>query len=349
MMLMRASALILCVITLMTMLISCSKDPYPYELSDYITVPEDISNIEVSDEKIASEVARRIGEALANSATEVAVVDRGAVTGDTVQLGLACYYLDSYADDRASGKRIEAISDPDCIIKIGSSRHPEKLQEALIGKEAGDVFVVQTVLPDSFKVDNLAGKSVVYECAVTALRTTVLPEYGDAFAMSASGLATVAEYEAMLKKTVREELIFDKLLSLSEIEVYPVDEVNQYSGNFISYYTDLATAAEMTLEEYVAKKFFIELNDFHLQADAYAKESVAKDLLMYYLIRTYDLEITDAEYTEGARRYAERYGLASISALESKFGKDFILKTVSMDKVLLYLASQVDAAKAPAV
>ena len=348
---MKKTVLRACAFTLLAIMLTgcfsgCTQDPYQYDLSEYITVPTDLTGITVTDEEIAVGVAERISSALYNKAEEVTVVERGAAIGDTVTVGFAVYHLDTYAEDRVSGKKIEEISDPSCIIRIGDGKHPQKLSEALIGKKAGDTFAVSLTLPSSYKVNSLAGKSVVYEGMVGSVKERVLPEYGDAFVQSVSACTTVAEYEEMLEKTVRQELIFEKLLALCTFNAYPVEEVNQYSGNFISYYTDLAQAAEISLEDYVARKFFVELNDFHLQADAYAKETVGKELLIYSLSRTYSITVSDQEYTERARVYASQYGLASVSALESKFGKDYVMRTVQTDKVLEYLESTLVPAEA---
>ena len=337
----RTVALLLCALMAALSLASCAEEPYPYELDGYILVPQDIASITVSDKEIDEAVLEQIRTVIENSATEQPVMNRGAAEGDVVSISVVCYFLETYTEDRAKGEYIEALTDSDCTFKIGGGKYPAELEAALVGKVTGDSFSAHAKLPDTYTVDGLGSSTVVYECVVNSVREYIIPTYDNAFVQSVSACATVEEYEEMLKGAMLEELAFKNLLKHCSFKAYPVDEVNKHTSNFIAYYTDLATASELTLEEYVAKKFFIELSEFHLRADAYAKELVKSEMLMYSLVRSYDLAITDDEYTAGAQKYAERYGLESVSALESKFGSDYVEYTVQMDKVLTFLASKV--------
>ena len=75
------------------------------------------------------------------------------------------------------------------------------------------------------------------------------------------------------------------------------------------------------------------------------RETVKKELLLYYFQRKYDLEVSDSEYTEMAKKYANENGLISVSELEEKFGKEYVRKTVQYDKVLAYIAETVTIAE----
>ena len=337
----RALALTICVVTVLATLVSCSSEPYPYELDEYILVPEDIASVTVTKSEIDERVSKRISNALKNYATEQPVMNRGAGVGDILNLSLVCYKLDTYTEDRLAGKYIEAITDDNCTVRIGDGKYPAELENALIGKVTGDSFNVQVRLPDTYTVDNLLATNVVYECVLKSVKELVLPIYNDEFVRNVSEYQTVLEYEESLRKPVIEELAFEKLLESCSFKAYPTEEVNTHTSNFISYYSDLASAAGITLEQYVARKFFIELNEFHLKADAYAKQMVKSELLLYSLVRKYELTITDEEYSAGAQLYAARYGLESVSALESKFGPDYVTQTVQMDKVMAFLADRV--------
>lgn len=337
----RALALIICAVTVVGTLVSCSKEPYPYELDEYIIMPEDFSLITVTKAEIDTAIRERISAMLKNSAVEQPVMNRGAGIGDILNLSLVCYKLDTYTEDRLEGKYIGAITDNDCTVRIGDGKYPQELENALIGKAAGDSFNVHAKLPDTYTVDSLGATNVVYECVVKSVKESVLPAYNDEFVKSVSEYQTVLEYEESLRKPVIEELAFGKLLEQCSFKAYPIEEVNRHTSNFISYYTDLASSSQITLEQYVAKKLFIELSEFHLEADAYAKQMVKSELLLYSLVRKYELEVTNEEYTAGARMYAAKYGLESVSALESKFGIDYVTQTVQMDKVMAFLAERV--------
>ena len=117
--------------------------------------------------------------------------------------------------------------------------------------------------------------------------------------------------------------------------------VGTYITSFIKYHTEKAEELKITLEEYAAKKFFVSITDFHLKADAYAKELVKKEMVLYSVARKNNLLLTDDEYTSGAMVYVNQYGLESVSQLESRFGTVYVHQTVLMDKVLVYLSDKV--------
>ena len=323
---------------------SCSKEPYPYDLSEYITVPQDWSDTVINESEINARVQEQILVALKNSATQQKVTNRAAREGDIVNVSFKCYHSATYSEDKAAGNHIQDISDESCTLQIGAGKYPIDMEVALVGKHEGDEFQVRATLPESFTVDGLAGKLIMYEIKVLSISEKIYPAYDDAFVSTVSACSTVEEYEAMLFERMKENILWERLLDSVSVSVYPIEEVNKYTVDFVTHYTELATGLGLTLEQYVAKKFFLELNEFHLKADTYAKELVKSEMLMYYFVRTHEITLSDEEYDEGASRYAAEYGLKSISALEGKFGTDYVEKTVLMDKVLTFLASQISVA-----
>jgi FKBP-type peptidyl-prolyl cis-trans isomerase (trigger factor) len=187
----------------------------------------------------------------------------------------------------------------------------------------------------------------MYECEIKQINVPVLPEYNDAFVKTVSECENVAEYEQYLYEKMKEELVFNALLEKSTVKHYPVTEVQAYTTSFVKYHTEKADELKISLEEYAAKKFFVSITDFHLKSDAYAKELVKKEMLLYSIARKHKLELTDTEYTVGAMVYVRQYQLRSVSQLEGRFGSAYVRQTVLMDKVLAYLVDQVTVMETP--
>lgn len=340
----RILSLALALIAALLCFASCSeKEPYPYDLDKYIVIPQTIPQISVSDEEIEALLAEHIQSARENVAESVPVINRGATFGDTVTLSVVCYYLETFTQDRASGNNIQVLTDEDCVIRLGDGKYPSELEVAMAKKTVGDIFTVQATLPKTYTVDGLGGKNVVYVCEVKSVKTLELPEYNDELIKRISVYDSVAEYEANMRVAIKEEIIFERFVDLCEIKMYPTEEVNSYTSDYISHYTELAYENEMTLEEYVGNKFFIELNEFHLKGDAYARNMVKKELVLYALSRKYGIELTSDEYNARAYEYAQKYGFKNIGALESNYGESFVRKTVLLDKVMSYLRTEIEA------
>ena len=338
---MRVVSLIMGAMMMAFLLVSCSKKPYDYKLSDYIAVPGDLTAITVTHEEIISAMDVQIQKLRENNSKQVEVTDRAIASGDTVKLSISCYKTDE------KKTALPDISDSDCTLVVGDGKYPADLEKSLIGKEIGKQYSVKVTLPSTFSANDLAGKQIFYDVEIKAIYTAVLPEYNIELIKKASSFESVEEYEKYLYERMKEEIIFDKLLAQSTVSASPIDEVQSYTTSFTKYYTERADELKLTLEQYVAKKFFINMTDFHLKADAYAKSLVKEEMLLYTLARRYKLELTDDEYTEGAQKYAKEYGLESVSKLEAKFGTVYVEQTVLMDKVLAYLSEQITVIGAP--
>lgn len=336
----RIISFLMCTIFVLGILASCSKEPYDYDLTDYIKVPEASENVTVTHDEILSAVNEKIKAVLKNKST-LNTVTRRATTGDLVKLGFKCYKTDEKKTE------ITDISDSDCSLILGDGKYPFELESSIMKRSAGEFYAVRVMLPDTFTANELAGKQVIYEVEIKEIREFVPPEYNDEFVKEISVYQTVDEYEQYLYGKMKEELIFDKLLSMCSVRRYPVSEVQSYTSSFVKYYTERAEELKLTLEQYAAKKFFVNMTDFHLKADAYAKELVKKEMLLYALVEMYDISLDDAEYTAGAQRYAAEYGLASVSKLEAKFGTVYVRQSVLMDKTLGHIASMIEVVGAP--
>ena len=326
------TALVMCI----TLFTSCSDAPYPYDLSKYITVPDLPTELTFTESEIREIVTERILEARQNNAIKTPNNDKAAEIGDMVNVSFICYPASSYGKEDA--KALQKISDSDCTLIIGNNKYPSELEKAIIGMFPSDKATARLTYPQNFSLKDYAGMSVVFEITLNSVTEVSLPLYNDAFVRSVSTCNTVEEYESYLFERVKEDLVWEEMLKKAEVLLYPSEELNEYSSEFSSYYSSLATEKNVTLEEYVSKKFFMELSDFHIKTDSYAKDTVKADLLLYALIAKYDIQLSDEEYTAGAEHYATLYGFRSVSLLEGKYGSDFVWKSVHKDKVLSYLA-----------
>lgn len=325
-------AMLMCI----TLLVSCSNEPYPYELDKYIKLAELPTDLTFTEEEILERVDEKILEVRQNNAVKTLNNDKAAENGDMVNVSFVCYPAATYGKE--DSKPIQKISDPDCTITIGNNKYPIELEKAIIGMFPSDKTTARLTYPQNFALKEYAGMSVVFEITLNSVTEVRLPLYNDAFVRTVSICQTVDEYETFIFERVKEDIVWEYMLKNSEVLLYPTEELNEYSSDFSSYYSGLATEKDITLEEYVSKKFFIELSEFHIKTDSYAKDMVKGDLLLYSLVNKYGLQLSDEQYTAGAERYATQYGFRSVSLLEGKFGSDFVRKSVQQDEVLKYLS-----------
>lgn len=330
---------VIMLLSVLTVLSSCTKKPYEYDLDKYITLPEKWEHYSVSDSDIERRASENIETVRKNSIIESVLTDRSSVSGDRIALSLVCYPAATYGTKDST--QITDLTDSDCSLIIGNGKYPTELEKALVGLHANDKATVRLTLPENFTLKSLAGTAVVYEVTVKEVYQLQLPLYNDAFVRSVSACNNIDEYEKEMHKRAEQELLWEKIVGESIVISYPEAEIRNYTNSFITHYTSLAGARNETLETYVARKYFTELTDFHLQADAHAKKIVKEELVLYKFVRKFELEINASEYQTGAERYAKEYGLRSVAALEGKYGTAFVRQSVQSDKVLEFIVSEI--------
>lgn len=317
-----------------SVLSSCSKEPYEdYDLRDHILIGA-YSEITVTDSELEAKLEEYRAALLNSKVTTTRITDRRLIKGDVAVVDYVCKQVGA-ADGEAP-----LLSDVDCNIVIGEWKYFRELENALRGAYFDKPFKVNVSVPADHSLPKLAGKNVEFTVVLKDAYSMKLPEYNDAFISENTEYSTVAEYEQAIYGQVLQDVVWEKLIESSDVLSYPHNEVNECSLDFIEYYTALANSSSVTLEEYVARKFFIDATQFHLKADEYAKKLVKEKMAVYSIARNNSLELTDAEYNEAALKYAEKYGYRNVSELEGQYGAAFVKYTVLKDKVMKYVTEQ---------
>jgi hypothetical protein len=91
--------------------------------------------------------------------------------------------------------------------------------------------------------------------------------YDDVFIERVTRYSTVEEYETAMREQARFQLVWEALIEATEVISFPKDAPDAHRLDFLEYYTNLSNAAGLHLDQYVERKFFIDLKNFHLKAD----------------------------------------------------------------------------------
>ncbi len=335
----KAICLLLVITAALGVFSACSSTPYDYDLSEFITVPEDWKTVEITENALDMRVSEKLRDLTRLHATEEQSVGDAAASGDRVELSITCYNASEYG--REDAKPIEILSDPSRTVVIGSLKYSYEFEMSIVGHYVNDKFTARLALPSDIGLEEYRSMHVVYDITLVSITKIIIPEFNDNFAASVSDYDTAEEYKAYLTELAYKELLFEHILERTEVISYPESELNTYERNYIDYYSSAAQESGCSLEEYLARKFYMTVADFHKEAASYSKEMVKKDLLLYQMVRAYNLAPTASEYTAAAERLAKEHGMSSVSALETKFGEDFVRKTVSYEKLLTFLLKNI--------
>ena len=329
-------------------LCSCSTVPFDYELSEYLT-PADYTKIEIDEEQVpirAEQYKTDLINAHSKKSAEP-IFGRRHRVGDIAVISYKCYTEESLVMPIGEETPV-ALEDTGAELVIGRGKYLPAIESAILNTENFTVPIeLHLILPTDFGITALAGKNVVFYLTVSAIYEFIPPTYDNTFIMENTRYSTVEEYEAAMLIQARRDLVWEAFMEQSEVLSYPKTELNEHTLDFIEYYTNQATAASLTLEQFVARKFFMELSTFHLKADEYSKNYTKEELSVYYIARHYGLELTDEEYEKAATGYANYYGYETLSEYEGIYGRTIINYTILKEKVMKYVTERSLSANPP--
>ncbi len=310
-------------------------DPYPYEdLSVFMELPE-FTDLVAKEEDIEDFIFSDISDMLSSENLYVQVFEGtvqkwkktvidfvGVVDGEVFSGGTAQNYT----------------------LIVGSGTFVPGFEEGMIGMEIGEVRPITFNFPDNY-YEELAGKEVTF--TVTLNELYEFPEITDEFVKEYTFCKTVDEFWSTLKDEYIQNFAFNTLLERCELKKLP-DEYTEYYQAFISHFASYSNEYGVTLENFVSTygMYFqsyglwsgMSLDDFYNVAKNYAESNVANDLLMYSVIRKYDLKTEGAAYNEAKEQLLRSYEGLTIADLEAEYGKTVVITSIMQIQMMKKLA-----------
>jgi trigger factor len=257
---------------------------------------------DVDDDEVDAQL-----EQLRERFAEVEEVERAAKTGDLVTLDLRV---------EVGGEELEGARVEDALYEIGSEGVTPKLDEELVGAEAGTELSYDDDLPEEYPEHG--GEPATFHVTVKDVREKTLPELDDDFATSASEFDTIEE----LKKDVRDSLLRRKVESAQ----------HELRGNIVEAYLARADiplppsmveadrTARIEQVEQQAERFGIEMDqllqmedtsreDFEARAQEQAESTVKAQLVLDALANALDVDVETSDIEAEINRHAQTNNL----------------------------------------
>ena len=149
------------------------------------------------------------------------VEDRAVQTGDFVLMDL---------EGSQNGELIEGAQGADQMFEIGRGNLVPGFEEALVGVGRGEETTFDVTFPEDYEAEELAGQPATFKVNVKEIKSKVVPDLDDAFAVDVSELDTLEELradirtrmEAAAKEGMRREfrtVAVDKAVADATVEV----------------------------------------------------------------------------------------------------------------------------------
>jgi len=289
-------------------------------LGQYKGLEAEKKTVEVTDEDVENElknVAKR-------NARKVAVEDRAAEMGDTVNID-----FDGYLDgERFDGGKAEGYE-----LELGSNSFVPGFEEQVAGMNIGEEKDLDITFPENYTPE-LAGKAVVFKVKLNGITAAELPEMDDEFAKDVSEFDTIEEYKANL----RENLLKNRTAA-AENE-FRTEIIKQAVNNVTADIPDVMVTEKMeeTLRGY-ASQFGLNdpsipveqlINMFGLTEEALtnnirpaAEFQVRTDLLLNALIETEELGDDDEAFEAYVQKVSADVN-ATPEQLREYFGESYM-------------------------
>lgn len=298
-------------------LTGCGADkPYDIRLQDYVKVGE-YKGISYTDFKIRvteKEIQEEVEKVLQKYSVQTERTEGTLEEGDYASIQ---YKLE------VDGDKLNGSSSQYYTIHVGEETILEDIDKALVGKEAGETFEVQTTFPEDFELSSqMAGKEALFTITVNKIFDVTLPVLDDAFVSENLGFETADAYLENLEESLYDqkqkdaryqagEEIWNKVLESSEVLKYPEDEVKKKQTALTESFRILCEKYGTTLKEALHSILKTDEAAFMENIQSSAENAVKEELVLYSIARENNLEMTPQEQKEYLDRVLSENGLTA--------------------------------------
>ncbi len=260
----------------------------------------------VSDEDVEAELKRLASE----DYRMVTVEDRPAQLGDTVDIDYAGY-LDGVAFEGGTAENYS--------LELGSGQFIPGFEDQLVGAAAGDEVKVNVTFPEEYHAADLAGKPVVFEVKVHAVKTKEYPEINDDFAAEKSNFETLDEYKADLRakmaenreknaKITTENEAVEKAVENAEMDV-PACMIERRIDSQVRRYEQMLAQNGIPFDKYL-EMTGTSLDTMREQLRPECEKNVKAVLVLEAVAKAENIKATDEQIDEKISEMAAQYGAA---------------------------------------
>lgn len=259
-----------------------------------------------------SEIDERIEALREQRADFDDVTDRPAARGDMAQIDFTST-LDGQPLEEVEPEAKGLGAGKDFWMQASDEAFIPDLGLGLAGLSIGDKENIKTTFPDSFVVESLRGKEVVFKVEVKAIRARKLPELDAAF-FESLGVADEAEFRKQITESVESEKdraaegklreqIETFLLSHTTFDL-PESMVAEATQNQIQQIANNLQRSGMSEDQLLDQKD-------HLLADAKAKaeRQVKLRLVLQKIAVMEELKVSDSEFKREMTMMAYAYSM----------------------------------------
>lgn len=287
-----------------------------------------------------ADVDAEIATMLENMA-EYVEVERAAADGDTVNIN----YTGLLNGEAFEGGTDDSEAGFDLV--LGSNSFIDGFEDGLIGAVAGEKRDLDLTFPENYTNADLAGKAVVFQVTVNAVKEKRVPEFNDELvAEKVPEYPTVEAYTEALRENMNQttyyEQVTEQLMASSEVQKYNEAEVLLRKERLIAEYTSYAEyyGSYYGLDTETAITYFLgfgSMEAFEEEMGKYAYEVEKNAMIIEEIAKIEGIEVSDDLYATEVAEMAEYYGYETTEEFEEANGKDNIVNSILSELVMDFI------------
>lgn len=309
-----------------------------YKALDYVTLGQytglsvEVDAITVTDE----DVQNAVESAVANSGLYDTLTEGTVQEGDIANIDY---------EGKKDGVAFDGGTAQGYDLTIGSGMFIEGFEEGLVGTAIGDTVDLNLTFPENYASEELAGQDVVFTVTVNSVQRT--PEITDEVISKVSdgAYSTIdgyKEYQRQQVQTQKEEAqegairteLMTQLYNTCTVDNYPEELITYSVDTLRNYYTQMASYYGMEFADFLPLYFGIDEATFETESAEAVKESLQQEMILKAIAEQENMEISDEEFTEGCKKYADRMGYPSVEEFTAAYGEKEIRQSLIMDKAM---------------
>ena len=309
-----------------------------YKALDYVTLGQytglsvEVDAVTVTDE----DVQKAVEDAVANSGLYDTLTEGTVQEGDIANIDY---------EGKKDGVAFDGGTAQGYDLTIGSGMFIEGFEEGLVGTAIGDTVDLNLTFPENYASEELAGADVVFTVTVNSVQRTpeitdeVISKVSDGAYTTIDGYKEYQRGQVQIQKeeaqegTIRTELM-TQLYNTCTVESYPEELITYSVDTLRNYYTQMASYYGMEFADFLPLYFGIDEATFEAESGEAVKESLQQEMILKAIAEQENLEISDEEFAEGCKKYADRMGYPTVEEFTAAYGEKEIRQSLIMDKAM---------------
>lgn len=299
------------------------------KLGKYKGIELTVAKAEATEEELNAQIQQ-----ILDANPDYSEVNREAKEGDTVNINYK---------GLLNGEAFEGGTDEEFDLELGSNSFIEGFEEGLVGVKKGEQKNLNLTFPDPYQNAELAGKDVVFEVTVNAVKEKKVPELNDEFIQKISpNDGTVENFKEELAKSIVEQKQYDietqrnidlmeAILNDSEV-VCATDDIKAEYEIQIASYTSQAQMYGMQFADF-ASVYGMDESQFKNELYELARDITKQKIVYQEISKLENIVVTDEDKTN----LAKANGHDTVDALIEAYSAKEVETAALSQKVLDFL------------